>query len=401
MTSDSMAALKVNSESKGPLSYENWRSAMQKCPASCGGEVPLFTDVHVTGQIEMGLGPYQFFNTLASAAREPNWNEPAIVLRYFLHLSDPDPGQLTKTDVGTYHGGDVFDEIAALASLCMGIRLKAGPEIRSFSGFITDPLGRPLYLSHKPNPEVPKCRAEPILPNCRRSSELNSSLPLFSTFPALKCNEATAIVRAARSYQEALWVAESQPHLAWLFLVSAVEVVGNLWRTQSYTSLEKLDFSRPELAALLREKGDEQWVITIANQIAPYIGATKGFVDFLIEFLPAAPEANTRLNGHSWDEKELTKSFKLIYNWRSKALHGGTPFPFPMCDAPNQMNGRISECPDALAMATRGGVWVNKDTPMLLHLFEYIVRGALHNWWKSRVPSPIPVAIGREAATGN
>ena len=33
-----------------------------------------------------------------------------------------------------------------------------------------------------------------------------------------------------------------------------------------------------------------------------------------------------------------------------------------------------------------GGVWTAKDAPMKLHLFEYIVRGALLRWWESMLP---------------
>jgi hypothetical protein len=29
-----------------------------------------------------------------------------------------------------------------------------------------------------------------------------------------------------------------------------------------------------------------------------------------------------------------------------------------------------------------GGVWAAKDAPMKLHLFEYIVHGALLEWWE-------------------
>jgi hypothetical protein len=35
-----------------------------------------------------------------------------------------------------------------------------------------------------------------------------------------------------------------------------------------------------------------------------------------------------------------------------------------------------------LATRTKGGVWNQKDTPMLLHLFEYVVRKSLLNWWQ-------------------
>ena len=35
------------------------------------------------------------------------------------------------------------------------------------------------------------------------------------------------------------------------------------------------------------------------------------------------------------------------------------------------------------ATETKGSVWVAQDLPMLLHIFEYIVRKTLLKWWES------------------
>jgi len=35
-----------------------------------------------------------------------------------------------------------------------------------------------------------------------------------------------------------------------------------------------------------------------------------------------------------------------------------------------------------LATQSQGAIWNAEDTPMLLHLFEYIVRKSLLAWWK-------------------
>lgn len=43
--------------------------------------------------------------------------------------------------------------------------------------------------------------------------------------------------------------------------------------------------------------------------------------------------------------------------------------------------GIPEEVPFGLAVSTLGGVWIKEDIPMLLHLFEHIVRGTLLNWW--------------------
>ena len=50
---------------KGPFFYENWL-AWQRGDRPCGAiEIGLFSDAHVTGQLENGYGPYKFINHLA------------------------------------------------------------------------------------------------------------------------------------------------------------------------------------------------------------------------------------------------------------------------------------------------------------------------------------------------
>jgi hypothetical protein len=43
----------------------------------------------------------------------------------------------------------------------------------------------------------------------------------------------------------------------------------------------------------------------------------------------------------------------------------------------------LEEKPAAKATGMKGAVWMAKDTPIHLHIFEYIVRNAILSWWKS------------------
>ena len=72
-----------------------------------------------------------------------------------------------------------------------------------------------------------------------------------------------------------------------------------------------------------------------------------------------------------------------IYDWRSRALHDGVPFPAPMCQAPKKLDDGHEEFLDGVAASSHGGSWVFEDLPMLLHVFEHIVRGTLLAWWRS------------------
>jgi hypothetical protein len=90
---------------------------------------------------------------------------------------------------------------------------------------------------------------------------------------------------------------------------------------------------------------------------------------------------------HPWETEAMQSTLKQIYHYRSQALHAGRPFPAPMCEPSARLgdNGEQAEIPIGLATSTKRGVWVIEDTPMLLHTFEYVVRNAILNWWKSLI----------------
>jgi len=90
-----------------------------------------------------------------------------------------------------------------------------------------------------------------------------------------------------------------------------------------------------------------------------------------------------------WSPDNLKKAFRQIYAYRSKALHDGMPFPAPMCEPPflHELWETVAERPLGLATSLVSGTWLAKDTPMLLHTFEYIARKAIDAWWTSMATS--------------
>ncbi len=297
----------------GPVSYQNWKAKLEGHPPKYALEFPLFTDAHITGQIEEGYGPYQFFNTIAIAPSKTLTS--SIILRVEDHLPEVDISKLKmiKTDTDHYHGGWLSDEVAALLSLCLGIRAKAGGSTRRFE-LNGDPRGRPEHYTMYSNPvSLPKLNRSPILPFSFGPHLLNDAIYL-QRLPEISAQEAMALVRAARLYQDAIWVSESEPALAWLMFVSSIETAADYWRKEN-----------------------------------------------------------------------LKKSLRKIYDWRYRSLHGGIPFPLPMCEPPFVHQGRFAEKPIGLASQAHGATWIAEDTPMLLHTFEYIVRKSLLSWWNSMI----------------
>ena len=381
-------------EMQGPQSFENWKAALRGQPGGWIHEFELFTDgPHIAGEIADGIGPFQIINTIAVAH---NFRDirPALVLRVQNYLQFDSPEMDTTRDE-SYHGGSQADEIAAMLSLCLGIRFKAGGVTRIF-GSDADSKGRPiahLYTGDPvlvPNQDSPNRR---IMKNTSTQLLLPGEARIIATFPSLSVKDATALIRAVRMYQEAMWIMEATPELSWIMFVSAVETIAARWRTEAVTPIEKMRASRPKLERILLNYGadnGEELVLLVAEQIAPYMGATKTFIDFILQFLPPPPQNRPPpFAQHPWDSKALWKTMDQIYKYRSRALHGGHPFPAPMCEPPVIVgeNGELEEIPGGLATGMKGGVWLAKDTPMLLHTFEYIVRNAILNWWKSVVPA--------------
>jgi hypothetical protein len=367
----------------GPPIYMNWLAANSGTAATKTVEYPLYSDTCFTGQ--MRHGPYEFLNTVPN--HQAGLVQTALVLRVDEHWEFPPP-DWERTDVERYHGGSFPDELAALSSLALGVRLKAGNMVREFR-----PGGDPKGTPHEWNPRpfaailVGVGRNTWVLPRAAKGYHPLDGLKILNTLPSLPARSATTLVRAARLYQEAIWLAESETAMSWLMLVSAVETAANQWQKEKDPPAIRLETSLPDLFHYLSELGAEV-PARVAAHIADMLGSTRKFVEFLITFLPSPPEVRPPIGfQHPWDKDNLEKTFRKIYGYRSKALHDGIPFPLPMCEpAFSQLDWSApSEVPMGSTSALNA-TWVNKDTPMHFHSFEHIARHAILNWWERGAP---------------
>ncbi|MQU25941.1 hypothetical protein GHO29_05520 [Pseudomonas helleri] len=348
-----------------------------------GSEYPFYSDVDITGEIIEGLGPYTLLNALPMRSR--NTAEIVIILRSFIfedfNYSFRVAGEL-KTNVARYHGGNLAEEIAALTSLALGIRLKAGDANRYFDG--SDPHGRFQAMQWRPLPSLSVSLGRPKIP-MPTSVNLNEAQPLLSTVPKVKPELYVELVRAARAYQDALWMAEAEPHLAWLLFVSAIEIAANARFASSGSPSENLRELKGGLAQLLLNTGGEDLLEKVAADLKDLFGSTKKFLLFCEEFMPAEPPIRPSADWGriEWKWVSLKKILSKVYALRSKALHAGIPFPLPMCREPDQYgdDGPAERAITSMAVHTMNGSWVPEDAPISLHTFHYFVRGALLNWW--------------------
>ena len=128
----------------------------------------------------------------------------------------------------------------------------------------------------------------------------------------------------------------------------------------------------------------------VANAFKDAFGVTKKFVDFVITFRPPEPESSQwtqrPVASIDWSEASLKKILKIVYKYRSKALHEGRPFPVPMCEPAHTGDDCASAEKPRGHMSMGGGVWRDEDLPLLLQTFEYITRMTILNWWRAGAP---------------
>lgn len=361
---------------------QNWINRDCGSPISGTFEYPLYSDARFLQSITSSGSPYNFFNTMPSRA-EHGYVQASLILRLDDHIQHVRPDH-SKTDASRYHGGDITDEIAALSSLCVGVRIRAGGISRYFTNPGKEPLGVPVAWDRRPKPSLDLDKDRLVLPHVVGTRGLNE-LERLGWLRQLSPDQSIALVRAARLYQDALWIAESEPALAWLMFASALETAANQWKSEDGTPVDRHTNSKPELVKILKNAGGDDLVQCVALQIEKSLGATKKFVDFTMHFFPEPPKERPREEFQiSWDKKCMKKVLSLIYEYRSNALHGGTPFPAPMCDSPfsNSKNEYAEKGTIGLAAGSSGGVWKDKDVPINLHVFHHIVRGTLLLWWE-------------------
>ncbi|MGZ5445917.1 MAG: hypothetical protein ACXW5U_29710 [Thermoanaerobaculia bacterium] len=366
-------------DTSGPAAYENWRAASTGAPLRESFEYPLYSDARFTGEVTSGLGPHMFFNPVA-IRQGHGIVRSAVVLRVGVHLADTDETELGSSDPGSYHGGWLVDELAALSSLLTGARIRAGAESRQFGK--DDPAGRPVAWDLRAPPSLATNSYGVVLPSAAGEHSL-MVLEELQSFPKLLRADAIALVRAARLYQDALWIVESEPNLAWIMLVSAVECAANRWRVGKDEPMIRIRAEFPDLVAAVQLAGGPTLVQQIALTFANSLGSTAKFVDFVLGHKAAEPSVRPDEWGQvDWEDHSLRKALRVIYGHRSSALHDGIPFPLPLC-RPVQNVALPSERPIAIAERALGGSWLAKDLPMFLHVFEYIARHSIVGWWRT------------------
>jgi len=220
-----------------------------------------------------------------------------------------------------------------------------------------------------------------MLPDVAGGVALGAASDLLGSYVSLDRRDAIAVVRAARQFEEALWIADSDPRIAWIKIIGALEVAANRWsggKTRDYVA--RLRRADPDLADYMAVLGTShlKWV---AHRLANTTRAIDKFIRFTCAFAPDPPAERADKGRFDWTGLEA--ALRVIYNARSSDLHDGVPFPGPMCSPPQRIGNAFTETQLAQAVAGHGGMWPAASLPMHLHVFAHIAGGAIRSWWAS------------------
>jgi len=163
--------------------------------------------------------------------------------------------------------------------LKLGIRLKAGAITRRYDARSDDKFGTPRSTREK-KPKIDIGIRGTVLPGVVKTVNISALGDLYALH-GLSEEQYIALVRASRMYQDALWIAESEPALAWLMFVSSLETAANQWSSEQDTPAERLKALKPKLTDMLLESGGDELIKKVENEIIHSLGATTKFINFV------------------------------------------------------------------------------------------------------------------------
>ncbi|WP_404870705.1 hypothetical protein ACI1MP_36920 [Kitasatospora griseola] len=326
-------------------------------------------------------------SAIITALATPTGHE-AGQLRPVLELASwfRDPvGESSVSDSKAWTGLSIHQEITALLSLILGIRLRGDdPIIRRR---LPDGCINTYKVAGRIAPNAPASPwASPVLPGLADAqADFAPVRGYLESLPRLEPQQTVDLVRAARQYADALWMAEGEPELAWLMLVSAVEVAAAAHQaaTVDYALLVKAKFPRSS-EALLASGGEQLLVEAATTEFGHLIGATSRFLAFTKAFLPEPPPGRTADPGAQlpWSWTKMSKALNTVYGHRSSRLHGGVAFPWPLLIPPPVADDGLPAEHFAKGLHGSGDTtWLAADLPMTLAIFAHLVRGVLLRWW--------------------
>jgi hypothetical protein len=267
----------------------------------------------------------------------------------------------TAEPYGFSHGGGLADELIYLSSLFLRRRLKLGPITR-----IDD---RPVYL-----PGIKDWIDKTLVTG---GSNLGDLIEWFRLIENLNIKYYLKFILSAKLYHSALLLVEKDPDLAYLNLVSSIEVlcddtdIGTI--TLDDLNDEKLKQLLDSIKNIELRKNIEKQIISREHFIK------RKFIKFILNYIDASFwESSKRPEHGRIREEDLEDLLKRIYDQRSATLHNGEPFP-PSIYRPPMLGAEIDF---SLGVYDGGRIWKQEEFIPNFHFFEKLINHVLKNFLK-------------------
>jgi hypothetical protein len=312
-------------------------------------EYEVIADANIIGHLE--YGPYVFSMWEFSAKNEGEKRKLNLQIKVKKFNSDDLKLDQAERN-GFYHGGGIAEEIIYLSSLFLRRRIILGPVTR-----IDD---RPS-LFNIGNKVIDK-------PLITGESNLGNLYKWLDLVKKLKPEYDQRFILASKLYHQSLQLIEEQPDLAYLNLVSSIEVLCQ--ETDIGTvSLYDLDHKLADLIYSLDNDLKERIEKSILKR-EKFI--KRKFVQFILDHIEDNFwKDNDKLESEygAVKREDLKDYLERIYDQRSKTLHSGEPFPPNIFGAPLQN----AEIDFTLGMFIGDKKWLPKDYIPYPHFFERLV----------------------------
>lgn len=317
-------------------------------------EYEVIADSRVIG--ELTYGPYYLVIWEFSSKRQGEDRKLCLRIKEKLPESDNPSLKLAKKS-GFYHGGGITDELVALSSLFLRRRLKLGSMVRrndqptmiDFKSLTTE-IDKPLLLGES-NIEV-----------------LSKWIKLVE---GLIPKYHLRYILAVKFYHRALLLIEDEPDLAYLNLISAIEIlcqetdIGQI-------GLNDLDTNLSELVESVNDEAIRNALKRAILKRERFI--KRRFTEFILQHIEKEFWTEGIRPEHGQIKPDdLSGILNTIYDQRSRTLHNGEPFPVsifypPLLDA---------EIDFSLGMSSGEKKWEPKDFIPYPHFFERLVNHVL------------------------
>jgi hypothetical protein len=327
--------------------------AAKQLPKSSSPEVLEFeVQAESSAADALNYGPYVLDRWDALPVMDGTRRSFVLRLKHYLGETS---AAASPTRAGFYHGISLQEEICTVACVFLRRRIR---------------LGALLRLKDKPIRVAPASRAfNKVLASGRiQLSGIQHGLRMLESLPE-KFHE--PFILACRMYEEAIAALDDKPDLAYLLLVSCLEV----FVAKYSPSTTMADFSE-DLREAVASHPDRSAREALEKRLCGDRLISRNFVIFTAahiteEFWKASPNI-TPEQGRIQAE-ELPDILKRIYSQRSKTLHEAMPFPPNVLDAP-ESDAEIDRSTEVVVGDRR---WTDKDMIPYVRFFERLVNFVL------------------------